>query len=62
MSYVNLLYYLALFYLPIFGPFKQQYNFYNKSMWKNVHPIYSTGIRTHDLLDPSLLTQPLDQM
>ena len=30
-------------------------------MWKNVHPVYSTGIRTHNLLITSLLPQPLDQ-
>ena len=28
---------------------KKQYKFYNKSMWKNVHPVYSAGIRTHNL-------------
>ena len=27
----------------------QTFEFYNKSMWKNVHPVYGTGIRTHDL-------------
>ena len=26
----------------------EQYHFYNKSMWKNVHPVYDTGIRTND--------------
>ena len=31
------------------------YNFYNKYMWKNVHPVYSVGIRTHDLWNVSLL-------
>ena len=30
-----------------------QYNFYNKSMRKNVYPVYGTGIRTHDLLNMS---------
>ena len=30
--------------------FKQtSIQFYNKLMWKNVHPVYGTGIRTHDL-------------
>ena len=28
----------------------KQYNFYNKYMWKNVHPVYSAGIQTHKLL------------
>ena len=28
---------------------KHRYNLYNKSMWKNIHPVYGTGIRTHDL-------------
>ena len=31
----------------------KQYNFYNKSMWKNVHPVYGAGIWTHDLLNMS---------
>ena len=35
--------------------------FYNKLMWKNVRPVYSTGIRTHDLQIVSLLPLPLDQ-
>ena len=35
--------------------------FYNKPMWRNVHPVYGTGIRTHNLLITSLLPQPLDQ-
>ena len=30
-------------------------------MWKNVHPVYSAGIRTHDLWDVSLFPLPLDQ-
>ena len=30
-------------------------------MWKNVHPIYGTGIRTHHLKIVSLLQEPLDQ-
>ena len=31
-------------------------------MWKNVHPVYSTRIRTHDLRNVSLFPyQPLDQ-
>ena len=36
-------------------------NFYDKYMWKNVHPIYSARIRTNDLRNTSLLPQPLDQ-
>ena len=28
--------------------------FYNKYMWKNVHPVYGAGIRTHDLQIMSL--------
>ena len=36
--------------------FKQtSIQFYNKLMWKNVHPVYGTGIRTHDLQNVSLL-------
>ena len=27
----------------------KRYNFYNKSLWKNVHPVYGAGIRTHNL-------------
>ena len=30
-------------------------------MWKNVRPVYSTGIWTHDLQIVSLLPLPLDQ-
>ena len=30
-------------------------------MWKNVHPVSSAGIQTHNLLITSLLSQPLDQ-
>ena len=29
-------------------------NFYNKYMWKNVHPVYSAGIWTHNLRNMSL--------
>ena len=31
-------------------------NFYNKSMWKNVHPVYSVGIRTHVLCESNPIT------
>ena len=37
----------------------KHYNFYN--MWKNVHPVYGAGIRTHDLRNVSLFPLPLDQ-
>ena len=44
---------------PLFRLFfvfsNKQYNFYNKSMWKNVHPIYGAGIWTHNLLNMSHL-------
>ena len=30
-------------------------------MWKNVHPGYGAGIRTHDLWNVNLLPLPLDQ-
>ena len=30
-------------------------------MWKNVHPVSSTGIQTHNLLIMSLLPKPLCQ-
>ena len=44
---------------PLFSLFlvfsnKHHYNFYNKYVWKNVHPVYCTGIRTHDLQNMSL--------
>ena len=32
----------------------KQYNFYNKSMWKNVHLLYAAGIRTQDRVCVSL--------
>ena len=45
----------GLFYC-LFSVFSNKYyNFYNKYMWKNVHPVYSVGIRTHDLCNMSLL-------
>ena len=44
-----------LFRLFSFGLFKQtSLQFYNKYMWKNVHPVYGAGIRTHDLQNVSL--------
>ena len=42
----------------IFSVFSiKQYNFYKKLMWKShVHPVYSTGIQTHDL--SNMTTRP----
>ena len=40
---------------------KTSIQFCNKLMWKNVHPVYGPGIRTHDLHNMSLLPLPLDQ-
>ena len=40
---------------------KHQYNFYKKSMWKNVHPVYGARIRSHNLSNLSRHPQPLDQ-
>ena len=36
------------------------YNFYNKYMWKNVHPVNGPGIRTHNLWNksPPITTRP----
>ena len=34
---------------------KHQYKFYNKLMWKTVHPVYGAGIRTYNLRNMSLL-------
>ena len=31
----------------------KQYNFYNKSMWKYVHPVFGAGIQTHNLSNMS---------
>ena len=40
----------------IFGLFKQtSIQFYNKLMWKNVHPVYGAGIWTHYLQTVILL-------
>ena len=42
---------------PLFRLFlvfsNKQYNFCNKKLWKNVHPEYGAGIRTHNLSDMS---------
>ena len=49
---------------PLFRLFlassNKQSNFYNKSMWKNVHPVYSAAIQTHNLLNMSRHPKPLD--
>ena len=46
----------------IFGLFQTNNTFfYNKSTWKYIHPVYSAGIRTHDLLNMSRLPLPLGQ-
>ena len=39
----------------------KQYNFYNKINTKNVHPVYGTWIRTHNLTNMSCHPLPLDQ-
>ena len=49
-----------LFRFP-FGPFKLQYKFYNKYMWKMLHLLCSAGIQTHDLLDMCLPPIQLEQ-
>ena len=41
--------------LFIFGLFKQTLQFLQQYMGKNVHPVSGTGIRTHNLLNVSLL-------
>ena len=45
---------------PLFRLFlvlsNKQYKFYNKSMWKNAHPVFSAGIQTHNLLNISHLS------
>ena len=39
----------------LFWSFLKNINFYNKSVWKNIHIVSGTGIRTHGLLIVSLL-------
>ena len=46
---------LPLFYF-IFVFSKKHYIFYNKYRWRNIHPVYTAGIQTHDLQDMSLLS------
>ena len=38
---------------PVFS--NKHYNFHNKYMWKNVHPVYGAGIQTHNLSNMSRL-------
>ena len=35
---------------------KKHYKFYNKLMWKNVHPVYDAGIQAHNLQNMSFLS------
>ena len=35
--------------------------FYNKLMWKNVHPVYEAGIQAHNLQNLSPLSKSIDQ-
>ena len=44
----------------IFCVFIQTIQFYNKLMQKYAHPVSGAGIRTHNLLNTSLLPKPLD--
>ena len=46
--------------LCLFSVFFKQtsFNFYNKLIWKNVHPVYGTGIRTHNRESPPITTRP----
>ena len=43
---------------PLFRLFlvfsNKHYNFYNKYMWKIIHPVYGAGIQTYDLQNVSL--------
>ena len=41
--------------------FKQKIQFLQQINVKNVHPVYGTGIQTHDLLNMSRHPLPLDQ-
>ena len=42
------------FFSFIFGLSNKHYNFYNKHMWKNLHPVYGARIQTHNLWSVSL--------
>ena len=45
----------SAYFFVYFCFFKHTLHFFNKYMWKNVHPVYGAGIRTHDLRNMSLL-------
>ena len=46
----------------LFSSFQGHFTNFTKNRYvKNVHPVYSTGIRTHNLGNISLLPYPLDQ-
>ena len=45
----------------IFSLFKQTRQFFQQINAKNVHPVYGSGIRTHNLSNMSCHPQPLDQ-
>ena len=51
---------LFFVYFSVFSN-KHHFNFYNKYMWKNVHPVYGAGIWTCNLGNVSLFPYPLDQ-
>ena len=45
----------------IFGVFQTNITFLQQNNEKNVHPVQSAGIQTHDLWNMSLILLPLDQ-
>ena len=45
----------------IFGFSNKFYNFYDKFVRKNAHPVHGAGVQTNNLQNMSLLTLPLDQ-
>ena len=53
--------YRPLFWFIFVFSNQHQHNFYNKVTWKNVHPVYGAGIRTHNLSaheSPPITTRP----
>ena len=48
-------------FLIYFRLFEHRLQFLQKINVKNVHPVYGTGIQTHNLWNMSLLPKPLDQ-
>ena len=43
----------------VFQTNKHHHNFYNKYMWKNIHPVFGPRIRTHNMsLPPPITTGP----